>query len=646
MASSLSEKTMSDLTKESPCFVIPYEQRGYRWRVINLLELLDDLIEFVNDPTGTTYCLQPLAVSQSDTHTYRVWDGQQRLTTLYLLMKSLGIDSSYSFIFERDENNERSNFLINPIFRGNHEKSIDLFFIGRARHLFDDCINNNEDTTLINRSNKTESELYKRVCRNLQYVEVISKLKLLLKGELMGKCLKFLWYLVDECQATAIFMDINSGKISLTNTELIKALLLSESSVISKPELTAMQFSDIEQGFMNDNLWHMIQPQEFKRTGNGIEQIRGKDLQSEKSSTLLNKRLRFDLLFNLVAGVDFKLYQQDPLASFRYFYDNREQLDILWEKVRNYYRILQSIYSDMEAYHFVGYLTYQSPGNSGYKRIRDLLTLYKSTPRDKFISKLKNQIKVYQDPDTLDFNKDKARIRCCLLLHNILTLIKRYKQQQNNSKLRLEKPFETFPFELLYRQEWNIEHINPATDNPLKNEEDQMQWIESAKFDYPELFVKPSSNDMFISRFSEETREQIIDLYNKFISSRSTSNKQLKEESFNAVFEAIIEASDALAGDDAIQEKYCIGNYVLLDETTNKSFHNALFPTKRRIIIAASGQQNDMLDHEVKLAYVPPCTRAAFMKFYNTRPAVSLTQWGMTDVTDYKKNIIDLQNEL
>ena len=138
-----------------------------------------------------------------------------------------------------------------------------------------------------------------------------------------------------------------------------------------------MQFSEIEQGLMNDNFWFMIQPQEFKRIGNSIELVKGKELQYRETSDLRNKLLRFDLLCNLVAGIDFKLYQQDPLVSFRFFYDNRDKLDELWREIRDCYRILQSIYNDMEAYHYVGFLTYQNPGVSGYTRIRSLLDSYR-----------------------------------------------------------------------------------------------------------------------------------------------------------------------------------------------------------------------------------------------------------------------------
>jgi len=653
MSSSLSEKDIKSLIQENLCFEIPYEQRGYRWRVINLLELLGDLIEFSNDPTGAMYCLQPLAVSQLETseRCFRVWDGQQRLTTIFLLMKSLGLPSPYTFTYERDTDDLRKNFINSPVFRGNLENNIDLFYIGRAKQLFDDCLNNNLRSTLINRGNKSELSLFENICKALNNKVIKEQVKKLLLGELPAKKLMFLWYVVDEANATEIFMDINSGKISLTNTELIKALLLSENSVIKKHELTAMQFSEIEQGLMNDNFWFMIQPQEFKRIGNSIELVKGKELQSTVSSDLRNKLLRFDLLFNIVADVDFKSYQQDPLAAFRFFYDHRQEIDQKWRDVRESYRILQSIYNDMEAYHYVGYLTYQTPGVSGYTRIKNLLKSYRNNKRSDFISSLKNEIKVY-DPDKLDFDKNKQSIRCCLLLHNILTLIESYRRNKNNSQLRLDRPYETFPFELLYRQVWNIEHIAPATDNSLKNESDQAQWIESTKLDFPELFVESTKSDSVNSRFKDDMKKRIHSLYRvyteTFENRESFKNKdemrKILIDAFDKLYVAVVEATDALSGDDMIKEKNCIGNFVLLDEITNKTFHNALFPTKRRIIIAATGQQVDRLDQQIRLAYIPPCTKAAFMKFYNTRPSVSLTQWTETDVKCYRKNIVDLQS--
>lgn len=85
--------------------------------------------------------------------------------------------------------------------------NIDLFFIGRAKQLFDDCINNRTNSQLINRANKTEFGLFTRVCGALNNKNIKERIGQLLQGELQDKTLMFLWYEVDEEHATEIFMD-------------------------------------------------------------------------------------------------------------------------------------------------------------------------------------------------------------------------------------------------------------------------------------------------------------------------------------------------------------------------------------------------------------------------------------------------------
>ena len=83
-------------------FHIPYQQRGYKWAPQNVRELLKDLWEFVNSDKKM-YCLQPLAVVRSDDKNYVLLDGQQRLTTLFLLYKYLNNNEDpYTFEFKRD----------------------------------------------------------------------------------------------------------------------------------------------------------------------------------------------------------------------------------------------------------------------------------------------------------------------------------------------------------------------------------------------------------------------------------------------------------------------------------------------------------------------------------------------------------------
>ena len=92
------------------CFIIPSYQRGYRWNDEQVNTLLNDLYEFYDAYTNQTgsvgkyYCLQPIVVKEltpqalaermgdsypykDDTAYYEVVDGQQRLTTIYILLK-------------------------------------------------------------------------------------------------------------------------------------------------------------------------------------------------------------------------------------------------------------------------------------------------------------------------------------------------------------------------------------------------------------------------------------------------------------------------------------------------------------------------------------------------------------------------------
>lgn len=73
-------------------FHIPSYQRGYRWTEVEVKALLDDLWEFAQRTTRKNefYCLQPIVLKEnSETGTTDLLDGQQRLTTLYLILSFL-----------------------------------------------------------------------------------------------------------------------------------------------------------------------------------------------------------------------------------------------------------------------------------------------------------------------------------------------------------------------------------------------------------------------------------------------------------------------------------------------------------------------------------------------------------------------------
>lgn len=64
-------------------FFIPSYQRGYRWTADEVTKLLDDIWE----STGKRYSLQPIVVKSLGGGKWELIDGQQRLTTLWLLLR-------------------------------------------------------------------------------------------------------------------------------------------------------------------------------------------------------------------------------------------------------------------------------------------------------------------------------------------------------------------------------------------------------------------------------------------------------------------------------------------------------------------------------------------------------------------------------
>lgn len=83
-------------------YEVPIYQRNYAWEADQIEQLIEDIKSSNED-----YYLGNLIVNQKDNNVYEVIDGQQRLTTLYLLERYLGIPFSKDAL--RFEAREKSN---------------------------------------------------------------------------------------------------------------------------------------------------------------------------------------------------------------------------------------------------------------------------------------------------------------------------------------------------------------------------------------------------------------------------------------------------------------------------------------------------------------------------------------------------------
>ena len=569
-------------------FTIPYQQRGYKWTEYNITNLLQDLSDYIKSGKGF-YCLQPIAIvplDKSSNH-FSVIDGQQRLTTIYLLHKYLFSSQAdlsaetelYHYEYERDISNERKNLLLKRIVNKD-DSTIDAFYITRAYKNIEDWFTNNKD----------KIDLFKK----------------LIKNELSEKSLQIIWYIVEEEKAHEAFRNINSGKIQLTNTDLIKALLLNRENSFQNREQIAAQFELMERQFEEDRFWYML---------------RNKDVDRQKGQS------RMDLLFNFVLDdrkIDIdKEYQIEPrLSFFELSKLDDEQLLVEWKKLRELFQRIKDIFDDPYTFHYVGFLNYCSEN-----KLKEVLKKNEELNKPAFIKYLKNSIKSYLGKKHLEdyCYGETQSLRRIFVLHNIETILQRYKQLQELKDLRFT--FEYFPFELLNKQTWHIEHIASHTDNDLKSKIDRKDWIESIKADYPNIFTED------------------IKLLEKNAGDLSDDKK------FEPLFKKIM-STDKIQEilKDSIKDetdKNSIGNLVLLDAHTNTSFHNSLFPRKRKIVILASGLRHNEIEKDevpdVQSVYVPICTQQVYTKAYNKNSDVSLNEWTKVDFDYY---LGDMQEKL
>lgn len=580
-------------------FIIPYQQRTYKWRPAHAEMLLKDLKEFVNPSNPKTlYCMQPLAVCQNEEGKWLLLDGQQRLTTFLIIHRILfewNDISNAPFVLDHERDGKETcasdkslhAFLYGDAFHNSKIKtSQDLYNMSDVKHFVEEWLDTNQDV--------------KEQLRSL--------------FEPGGKELLFLWYEVafDDCHQ--VFRNLNSGKIPLTNAELVKALLLSDNySGISDKNACALQFREMEMALEDNRFWYAICPYDSDPT-----------------------HPRIDFLFNLVAGISPATYWSNDdgaRASFDYLYENKGRIQAIWDEVRENFVRLTDLYKDSRAYHYMGFLTYYPSSQSRrserkasrYKDqswiVSGTLQKYKELGFEECINSMKQTIKEKLElSDNLPGFDEKAQCRRVFVLHNIETILSRLNNLAKVTDSVIRQAAETFPFELLYSQDWDIEHIASQTENDLTGDKDRDDFLKGLKSDYPGIY---KSHESMINDF------------------RNKSSKQEKTKAFNELYKSVIEEIEKEMTDKGLTpvvEKDAIGNLVLLDSHTNRSYHNSLMPRKRHIILFAA--EEGLPEENIKVAYIPLCTLKVFQKAYNKSTSdISSLDWIQQDADAYTEDM-------
>lgn len=631
-------KTINDLKGKH--FFIPSYQRGYRWTKQQVRDLLDDLNHFIKHSMldqSDFYCLQPLVVTPVSSEVkaeynlehdyYEVIDGQQRLTTIYLILKACeNNDEPFELFYQREkkyENEPEKKCLQN--LNTENPITIDIHYISQAYKTIEDWFNSSCDNE--------RNQFYEYLCNGN---------------------VRFIWYEAQNDEnPIEIFTRLNIGKIPLTNSELIKALILNSSN-FKDPHSQSQNSMKGKLDYKKvDEITEAIRLAQLK-ISNEWDQIESTLQQKEFWYFLCDENYKspthIDLIFDLVVKLDLLELNEDmenigddAYKTFRYFHkyftknhdnDARSTIENCWSVIKDVFQTFREWFDDLELYHYIGFLVACKTSNI-------IESLFKSWKDEKYLDKqsfvilLKSNIKTkilgphftkinFDNDDFLKVphNQSDAFCKRVLLFHNIQTVINQNKNLQDNYKIELSFKF---PFHFYKLENWDVEHINSYTDNDLDEEKSQREWL----------------LNRYIS-CSEEQKKEIAEFLNtpKDITQLNQAFQELKSKF----------SSDT---DDNwnLEDKNKLWNYVLLDSSTNRSYGNAIFASKRRVIIGkdkgrliaiptfkeglgiVSGDESDDTS-----PFVPVCTKQVFLKYYSSVFTDS-NSWTMVDAKAYLKDI-------
>lgn len=400
-------------------YYVPSYQRGYRWGKDEVLRLLDDI--YSNGKKN--YCLQPIVVRRSGS-SYELIDGQQRLTTLYLIyryMKNVNpFFSEPSFSLEYQTRESSEDFL-RSIDLGRREENIDFWFIANAYE---------------NITRWFEEDLHIRVLHVFEYLK---------------ENVKVIWYEVSEDEdAISLFTRLNIGKIPLTSAELVKAMFLSGEGGMSRTrqEEIALQWDNMEKELHDDSLWYFLTNQSAVRYQTRIDLVL--DLISEKPADNRDKYYTF--------------FKMDKLRQ-------DTSLGVLWRKIQQTFLVLKDWHESHELYHKIGYLI-----ASEHKTLQEVFQMSANRTKRDFLSHLDTcigkSIEVGSNYADMTYEKpqDYARISRLLLLFNVESV------RQNGENTQWF-PFDKFKGNQAGKAPWSLEHIHAQQSEALRTQEAWKEWL-------------------------------------------------------------------------------------------------------------------------------------------------------------------------
>lgn len=556
---------------------IPDYQRGYEWGENNVRLLLEDLKKFLDKiyisdtdkflDDKLFYCLQHITIISKDNgEYYNVVDGQQRLTTIAIILAYFGKADLLKGKLKYSSREDTGEFLNNEIFtrkyweQNDKEEDVkhkDEFYIRAAANMVQTW--DKEQTWNSNQRKR--------------YIEILLNRTKLIVNVVSGN-------------EEMIFANINGAKAELDGADLLRAVQITHSSK-EKYETTHSDNSNevneyrVKMGMLLDEINNWCGQKDVRTfLGRFL-----KDDSFDKSG--FNEKL---YPINYLYRMMYEMHPDNNMPfEFRFF---EYGLDIKgngvgddnWEmyiELKRIYGFVRDWYESDEIYHYLSYLF------SNFKSKVNFVAIYKTWENSKgklsFITELKKEISKYileiyssdgennEEPAKEKLKNDLANLSFSWY-HNKESLVKILILldviYSCKSKYRL-------PINYFVSKGEDIEHIGCQTPNEedLNNREKWLEYIKKLndyKFDidkgrldewWEKLLKEKEAIDNVTSNIIDELNSYGLNSIGNLVLLHSSQNRSYRNASFNTKKSIIIE--------DYYNDKYSIRPYTLKAFSSN-----------------------------------------------------------------------------
>ena len=545
---------------------IPEYQRGYKWNKKQIERLLDDINEFdLSTDADRFYCLQNITlVKYSDGICLNVVDGQQRLTTLCIILVCLDareiVKDKLKYAIRPESHEFLQNFIIMDsidinmewdTFIENNERfdHQDIYYLFNAYKIIQEWLRTKF-------SDENQKKLFKD--------KVLNHVKLIVNTP-------------ETQKEQELFTNLNTGKVNLDGADLVRALLITNVPKDDEQDkvkaVVKLNEKRIRIGLEIDKIaawWNEKEHQIYFDWVN--KEIRTPttetiDFDSDKYPVDL-----FYKLFTIFDSVTSNDYHRD--ISLSYFENPQNGYGDLYRKISEFQRIIEDWFEDVEIYHYIRFIALYGKESKRSDNFKNICQLWKqSTMREEFVQELKKEIfknvkenitnlsekdtktghikTKYYDSNDNDIN---VFIKTFVLL-DIVEIIKSYKDEKCNNKLIFLSP------EDFISKDEDREHIFPQTpisENDINNEKE----LEDKINKYFALLEKVLPSDK-------------LDLIKKEYLNHNNAN--FDWEKFRGDLNKTM---------DDNMDINAIGNMCLLHQSVNRGYGNDFFAQKKSDIIS------------------------------------------------------------